>query len=146
MVHMIKIVAFLQNPYFRPGNDPRLIEKYRMDPEFHRRVLLMSATGRALYAAFGPKLYHEIIWDNANPKHGHTRNAMLPADVSHMEITIMLHDPDLILCFGKQAQMGMSKLMGKPSWPNVLFAPHPMARGSAADHLRDIVKKVRKLI
>lgn len=150
----MKIVAFLQNPWFRSNTDPRLIEKYRVDPEFHRRVLLMSATGHALYAAFGPKLYHEIIWDNANPRHGHTRRAALPADVDHMKIILTLHRPDIILCFGRQAQMGMNKLMNRRvvpfshatvAWPNVMFAPHPMAHGSAVSHLNDIVKKVRKL-
>jgi hypothetical protein len=117
---------------------------YRVNQDFHRRVLLMSATGKALYAAFGPKLYSKIIWENASPAHGSTRDAKMPHDIGHMATVLVTHKPDLILCFGNEAQLGMNKLMSEP-WPNVLFAPHPMARGSAQKHLEKIVEAVKKL-
>ncbi len=139
----MKILAFLQNPWFKPGTNPLLIKKYRTDADFHRRVLYMSATGKALHEAFGQELYGKIIWENANPLHGSTRDARMPPDLVHMAAVLIRHKPDLILCFGREAQRGMGKLMSRP-WPNVLFAPHPMARGSAAEHLREIVKKVKE--
>jgi len=140
----MKILAFLQNPWFKPDTNMRLIEKYQTDPDFHRRVLLLSATGKALYRAFGPELYDKIIWDNANPRHGNTRESMMPYDPAHMAKVLILNRPDLILCFGREAKMGMGRLMNG-RWPNVLFAPHPMARGSAANHLKDIVQKVKEI-
>ena len=140
---MKTVLAFLQNPWFKPGTDPRLIHKYQVDPDFHRRVLLLSATGRALYDAFGPQLYHEIIWDNANPRHGNVPTARMRADPQHMAETIVRHRPDLILCFGHEAAVGMNKLVSQP-WPNVMYAAHPMAHGSAQKHLEDIVREVRK--
>jgi len=140
----MKIVAFLQNPWFRPGTNPLLIKKYRTDQEFHRRVLFMSATGRALHAAFSQELYGKIMWENANPAHGDERRSKLPADIGHMATVLVAEKPDLIICFGREARKGMNKLMSE-HWPNVLFAPHPMAHGSAAEHLREVVDEVRKL-
>lgn len=139
----MKILAFLQNPWFRPGTQPRHIKMYAENQDFHRRVLLLSATGRALIRAFGAELYHKIIWENANPRHGHDRRAKMPHDIGHMAGVIVRHRPDLILCFGDEAKNGMKKLMSEP-WPNVLHAPHPMAHGSAADHLKEISEEVKR--
>src|SRR5438067_416503 len=98
----MKILAFLQNPWFRASTDPRHIAMYREDQNFHRRVLLMSATGRALYRAFGPELYAQIHWDNANPHHGGERGAQFPPDVWHMLTIVVSVRPDVILLFGRQ--------------------------------------------
>lgn len=139
------ILAFLQNPWFRPGTQARHIEMYRTNQDFHRRVLLLSATGRALLRAFGPELYGKIIWENACPRHGSERRSKMPADRDHMARTIAKWKPDLILCFGREANVGMAPLQ-RPGGPAVLSAPHPMAHGSAAEHLKDIVREVKKLL
>lgn len=137
---IVKILAFLQNPWFKPGTNPLLIKKYRLDQDFHRRVLYMSATGRALYRAFGPELYREIIWENANWRHGDERDSKMPPDATHMAYVITMHRPELILCFGEQAKKGIAKLAVTAE---VLYAYHPMARGSYAEHLSKIVEEVK---
>lgn len=138
----MKILAFLQNPWFMPGTNPRHIDMYRRNQNFHRKVLLMSATGQALHRAFGPKLYGKIIWENANWRHGSERRAKMPADVAHMINVLVTHGPDLIICFGHEAKIGMKAVACGSA--EVLFAPHPMAHGSAADHLRVIIQMVRR--
>ncbi len=149
------IVAFLQNPWFRPGTSQRYIDMYggatTMDQKFHRKVLEMSATGRALRKAFGP-LYDEIIWDNANPRHGTTRDAMLPPDSTHMAHRIALYDAKIILLFGRQAAAGWERILSFKDLVDlrigrvVLNSKHPMARGSSTDHLKKIGDDVRRLI
>jgi len=147
----MKIVAFLQNPWFRPGTDQRLIDLYRTNQEFHRRVLRLSATGKALYNAFGPKLYSEIHWDNANPRSGSTRDTKYPPDMVHMENVIVAQNPDVLLLFGRQAQDGIDRILHesflKYTFGYVVFrAPHPMARGSAVRHLEQIVRDLRSFL
>lgn len=147
----MKMLAFLQNPWFKPGTDERMIQLYRDNPEFHRRVLAMSATGRALKKMFG-RLYDEIIWDNASPAHGEMRDAVSPPDIHHIAGVVARERPDVVLLFGRQAEIGwdqMAEATGLYSFPdyhvNVLRAPHPMARGSVNDHLKKIAIQVKLL-
>lgn len=150
---MKKILAFLQNPWFKPGTSPRHIEMYRENQEFHRRVLSMSATGRALERALGGELYRRIHWDNACPAHGETRDAVFPPDVNHMAWLVAMHKPDVVLLFGRQAQTGWDKMwiaigagtFNPPYAPSVYRSAHPMARGSAIRHLENIAREVKKL-
>lgn len=140
----MKILAFLQNPWFRPGTSQRHIRMYAENQSFHRKVLYLSATGRALHRAFGEELYGQIVWENACPRHGTERRAKMPYDLVHMARVLVLEKPELIICFGREAKMGMNKLMSEP-WPNVLYAPHPMAHGSAAEHLRRVAEDVKEI-
>ena len=144
---MVKTLAFLQNPWFRPGTSQRLIDKYRDDTDIHRRILAMSATGRALVKAFGVKLYREIVWDNANPNHGVTRRAKLSPDPYYMAMRIVTYRPDVILLFGRQAQDGFNTLFPDkdPHDCTVLRGAHPMAMGSAVEHLKTISEVVQAL-
>lgn len=144
------IVAFLQNPWFKKTTRQTTIDAYRNNVDIHRRLLELSATGKALRRAFGD-LYDEIIWDNANPRHGHTRDAMLPPDSIHMARTVALHDADVVLLFGRQARDGWETVLSFKDLDSIgiertiLHAPHPMARGSANEHLQDICMKVKKI-
>lgn len=145
----MKILAYLQNPWFKPGTSSLLIKKYKTDPEFHRRVLYLSATGRALHRAFGPELYMKIIWENANPRHGEERTAHFPADIAHMSGVLATHGPDIIICFGGEAKSGMEKMVGgrepdRCGSAKVFYAAHPMARGSVREHLRKIVEEIKE--
>lgn len=143
---MKKIVAYLQNPWFKPGVHQRHVALYRNDQKFHRLVLLHSATGRALERAFGSELYNHIHWDNANPLHGTERDAVFPPDAEYMAHVLLAQRPDIVLLFGKQAQGGWDK-MARPSNDHiVLRSVHPMARGSAARHLEKIVRDLKMLI
>lgn len=144
---MPKILAFLQNPWFKPGTPERYIQMYREDQDYHRRVLYLSATGKALCRAFGEDLYMAIHWDNANPRHGAGRSAVLAPDVNHMVAVLMRVKPDVVLLFGKQAQRGWDELVSEDILRNrhVLRAPHPMAYGSARGHLEKIAMETRAL-
>lgn len=149
----MKIVAFLQNPWFRAGIEPRHVAMYRENQDFHRRVLAMSATGRALIRAFGEELYGAVHWDNACPNHGFVRGATFPPDVEWMARVFAAQRPDVVLLFGKQAQVGwdeMEDAIGMKNWnpPHevaVFGAPHPMARGSAQKHIERIAADVKKI-
>lgn len=146
----MKILAFLQNPWFKPGTDERHVRMYAENDDFRRRVLAMSATGRALIRAFGEPLYSRIVWDNASPAHGERRDAQFPPDIVHMMTSIVRNQPDVLLLFGRQSQAGWAAIHKKfldsrPGKRIVLEAAHPMARGSAIEHLRVIAEKVRRL-
>lgn len=145
------ILAFLQNPWFKKGTQQRHIDMYRDDPDFHRKVLSMSATGRALEKAFGEELYDHIIWDNASPKHGDVRTAAFPPDSVYMAFRIAQHNPQIILLFGRQAIAGWDfiqsckDLEGLRIQRTVLMSAHPMAHGSSIELLRKISQDVKRL-
>ena len=148
----MKILAFLQNAWFKPGTDPRHIQLYHDNEDFHRRVLVMSATGRALRKAFGLQLYQEIVWDNASREHGEQRDAVFQPDIHHMARRVAEVKPDVVLLFGRQAETGwddMAKKTNLYSFPDynvkVFRAPHPTARGSADEHLKKIAIQVKLL-
>lgn len=144
------MLAFLQNAWFRVGTDERHIRLYRENQEFHRRVLALSATGRALKKMLGP-LYDEIVWDNASQEHGWVREHVSPPDPHYIARRVAEIKPDVVLLFGRQAEIGwdrMAELTNLYSFPDycvqVLRAPHPMARGSA-EHLKKIALRVKLL-
>ena len=144
-------LAFLQNAWFKPGTHEHLVELYHTNQVFHRRVLARSATGRSLKKMFGP-LYEEIIWDNASLEHGSVREHVSPPDPHHIARVVAELRPDVVLLFGRQAEIGwdrMAELTNLYSFPDyhvqVLRAPHPMARGSADEHLKKIVLRVKLL-
>ena len=147
---MRSVLAFLQNPWFKPGTNPEIIERYREDADFRRKILAMSATGRALRDAFGP-LYQKIIWDNASYESGESREHMAKPDFLYMARRVALVRPDVILLFGGQAQLGWDRVCSMPDFSGlacrrvVLRAPHPMARGSYKEHLSAISTEVRRL-
>lgn len=146
----MKIIAFLQNPWFNPHVHERHIQMYRDDPDFHRRVLARSATGRALVRALGQEIYDQILWDNANPRHGEKRDAQFPPDAAHMARRVIEFEPDVVLLFGRQAVSGWELVRHtydclSTRRPRVLASAHPMARGSVARHLEKIAAEVKKL-
>lgn len=142
----LKILAYLQNAWFLPGTQQRHVDMYHKDQSFHRRVLAMSATGRALIKAFGRELYDLIIWDNASTEHGATRDHVSPPDPTYMEKRLVEEKPSVVLLFGKQAQRGWEQIGLDLSRAVVVFtAPHPMARGSQVEHLEDIATRVRRI-
>lgn len=138
-------LGFLQNPWFKPGTDQRHIDMYQDDPNFHRKVLAMSATGRALKRAFGDE-YDEIFWDNANPISGETREHFEKPDFMYMARRVAALRPHVVLLFGAQAMKGWGQMVnfgfeGLALNRQVLSAPHPMARGSAKKHLEKMVRE-----
>lgn len=148
----MKILAFLQNPWWKAGTDPRHIEMYRENARFRSIVLTHSATGRALRRAFGDELYDAIAWDNASYEYSETRGHVARPDFMYMARRVAAVRPDVVLLFGGQAQSGweliqeQNNLSGLTVRPVVLRAPHPMARGSQVDHLKKISAEVKRLV
>lgn len=129
---MITIVAFLQNPWFRPGTSQQVIQMYRDDQVFHRRILMGSISGAKLYAALGAELYAHIHWDNASWAPGNTRSSATPTDMSHVRRVISEIRPRLIVCFGKQARTAVRAAFEHP-WYDVIEFPHPNKYGLTKD-------------
>jgi len=141
----LKIVAFLQNPWFKPGTPRRLIARYRDDPVFRRRVLGAARTGLLLRRMLGEALFESICWENANPRHGTDRLAAFPAEVRHMRRVIHRHAPEVVVLFGRQAQDGFDRIRTPGSFV-VLRAPHPQARGSYKRHLAEVSAALREIV
>lgn len=153
----MKIVAFLQNPYFHAGTDPRHIELYASNQRFHQLVLAGTATGKALVKAFGQELYGKIWWDNASPDHGDCADEVKKYDSHHMCRVIALIKPTHVLLFGRMAQRGWDELIARgyfntihsaieaPAFISVHRARHPMAMGSSREHLKTISDEIKRL-
>lgn len=138
LIRASEIVAFLQNPWFKPGTDEGHIRLYMDDVDFRRRVLSMSMTGTRLLNAFGSDFYEGIWWDNANPRPTFDPQGALPPDKEHIYQVIERHRPvQLILTFGLHARSGVQEVlesrMGRPealAWmeTHVMHCHHPNAR------------------
>lgn len=140
------IVAFLQNPWFKPGIDERVIEQYRDDQRFHRKVLSQCMTGKRLMRAF-KELYDEIWWDNTNWRPGNTPSVAVVPDFDHMLTTLRLKNPELVLCIGRQAYhavMTVNEMVTRP-YP-ILVGHHPNARHKTQADLDEFARKVREWI
>lgn len=146
----MNIIAFLQNPWFRPETSERHIIMYRDDQDFHRKVLSMSMTGKRLMEAFG-NIYDAIHWDNTNWRPAWYAAGRVEPDYDHM--TRVLHAAprwDLILTFGKQAKLALLNIieeMPNDSWKiynkiPVMSCHHPNARHMTQADLREFALRV----
>ena len=135
------VVAFLQNPWFKPGTDQRVIRLYMECASYRRMVLALSATGRALMEAFGD-FYCQIWWDNACPLPGQERAASFPPDVEHIREVVKRLKPKIVLCFGRSAEIGFRQVGG--AMP--MTCCHPMAHGDRREELRLFAERVRRQV
>lgn len=75
--------------------------------ELIKRLLFAGGlSGQRLRETFG-ELCDMIIWEEANVKIFGTSNGMMAADIGHIKNAIGIHKPDLIICFGKIAWLGV---------------------------------------
>ena len=131
----MKIVAFLQNQWFR---DPERIRQMFADRPDHRlqlikRFLFRSFTGVRLRGAFGPELCDQIIWEEASPEIGGESGSVFPPDPEHMLRIIEEHAPGIILTFGRVAADGMlaaNRLATERRDIRLIAGPHPAARAN----------------
>ena len=137
----MRVVAFMQNPWFQSDTDPAIIEMYRTNQEFHRRFLAQSMSGRRLMQAFGP-LYGEIWWDNASPDHVDEASGEQPASARHVEAVILDIRPALILTFGRVAERAVWECTAAIPIM-VMDCHHPNARHKTQDDLNRFADKVR---
>lgn len=144
---MKKVVAFLQNPWFKPDTPNHVILKYREDADYRRRVLALSMSGRRLESAFG-NFFSDIHWDNANPLHGNTPGHVSPPDAQHVAQVLRDLQPEAVICFGKQALAGFERaqlefglLYHLPEIPYHCF-PHPNARGLTQFQINEFAQQI----
>ena len=144
----MKIVAFLQNPWFREGTPDNVIQRYRDDQRFHRKILLLSMSGKRLHKAFGD-LYNEIHWDNTNWRAVHHAAGKLYPDFKHMANVVSNQEPDMIIAVGNQAWDSCIALLktGVFRKPCVIVrCHHPNARHHTQDDLNEIAQGVRNTL
>lgn len=148
----MKVVAFLQNPWFKPDTPNYIIAKYRDEPDYRRRVLALSMTGRRLMTAYGDK-FSEIHWDNANPLHGSYSSKLFREDIGHMVKALGIARPTAVVTYSKTALDGMSQILhywdeipeikelqlDKPAHHH---CPHPNSRGITQFQLNEFAQIV----
>jgi hypothetical protein len=138
----MKIVAFLQNPWFPPGTKKEHVDKYTTDQRFHRRLLANTMSGRRLLEAFGEDTFKEIWWDNVSPDPAWTSAGVTSTVMAHVERVLREQDPDLILVFGLQAKQAVSRSVGSIK-RKVMACHHPNARFKTQEDLNKFALDVR---
>jgi hypothetical protein len=129
-------LAFLQNQWFK---DPEGIKAlYARYPDkrnrFTKQFLFMGClSGKRLQKAFGAQVCDAIIWEEASPEVGAHSSSLFKADLGHIEQAIKLHNPDVILCFGKIASDAVKQAVQRIQQDKgllipTLYGPHPAAR------------------
>lgn len=142
----MKILAFLQNPWFRKGTSQHHIEMYRDNQDFHHRVLSLSMTGKRLVRAFG-ELYPLIHWDNTNWRPSSQASGREESDYTHMMTVLARILPDIVLAFGNQAIEACHYIKSHDMMPEhiiILNCHHPNARHRTQEHLNQFAELVRK--
>lgn len=153
----MKVLAFLQNAWFKPGTNPDTIKRYLTNQRFRRLVLARCMTGRRLMTAFGNH-YESIHWDNASTGVGVMASSKLPYNIKHMHKVIEENQPDCIICFGGVATNGFIDIMAnfaseslydplKPwkKWPHGMewhMFRHPNAFGLRQAELDEFAKVI----
>ncbi len=143
------IVAFLQNPWFKPDTNEETIKKYREDRVFRRKILSMTPTGERLIAAFEEDWFNRMWWDNANPKHGAHYSAKYEADIEHMAAVIAQRSPLLVITFGTISTRGWLKMLNVPGAGNYyrtivhMRFRHPMAYGVSVQQLEEFALRIK---
>lgn len=132
----IKIVAFLQNMWFR---DPERMQQqldgpFKGDRERFIRTWLFwnCLTGKRLMNAFGEEWCDRIIWEEQSPFLGGTSGSKFPADLAHIRKVLRKHKPPIILTFGRLATDALCSLNHNAGVSfTQIEAPHPAARGGS---------------
>lgn len=132
------ILAFMQNMWLknpdafwekfhrlRNTRGPEFAEGFRLN--FIRLALFWNCpTGKRLKATFGEKLIDQIIWEESTRDIGSTARQVFPANLTHMRQVIELHQPRIIVTFGKVAGDALAAV-----WQGATErCVHPTARGS----------------
>jgi len=138
-----KILAFMQNQWFKKPDEVKAMYVRHLNQRnyFIKRFLFAGCvSGKRLLAAFGNDLCNEIIWEEASPEIAGHSSGVFPADIEHIEAAIILHKPNLILCFGKIAGDAVRKIgVDVP----VHYLPHPSARGETVEKMRSMAAEIK---
>ena len=134
----MKIVAFLQNQWWRdPEGVKKRIANHANPEELRRRLIVWGLQGcktgrvleKRLASVIGPISFKKIYWENSSREIGGKSSSSFLADPKHMRSVLNVQQPDVVLCFGKIARAGMDQLNVAPKIA-VLYAVHPASRGS----------------
>lgn len=123
----MKIVAFMQNPWFPAGTAQRHVERYNTDQEFHRYLLEGTMSGRRLKQAF-KTLFHQIYWDNVAPTAADVPAGITEASPEWVDKVIREQQPDIILTFGTLAKEVLTTQALVPTRAKMFHCHHPNAR------------------
>ncbi len=113
-----KAVAFLQNAWS---------EKYagiRWERHSWLKALHKSRTGQRLRVLTANCPSVQICFDNTTNVVGKHPNSIIPPDIKHIKMVLKKHHPDVIIAFGKQAELVLKSLKVQP----LLILPHPVYR------------------
>lgn len=138
----MKIVAFMQNPWFPPDTRKELIDKYLTDQDFHRRLLGQTMSGHRLKVAFGDEWFARIFWDNVAPLASPHASGITKPDMAHVDKIITEQKPGLILTFGTLAKETLLKCSGAVR-TKLLHCHHPNARHHTQAELDQFAQEVR---
>lgn len=148
----MKIVAFLQNQWWK--NPKRIKEELERapDPEKYRRRLLtwglsQCKTGKVLekllVPVIGAEAFENIYWENSSREFGGRSTCKFPPDPKHMQEVINTQDPAVILCFGGIAKKGLDQCTVLED-TDVLYAVHPASR-SSLDTIKQMARDLKLL-
>lgn len=151
MRNNIVILAFLQNMWFKDPDKARAV--FARNPTRRNQLIgtylfMGCLTGRRLEAVFGD-ICDEIIWEEISPDIGGKSSTAFPADPLHIKASIVLHNPNVILVFGKIAEDAIRNGDCIPELYQpitVIYGPHPAARSGAIEGLRQVKKSLDELI
>lgn len=144
---MFNITAFLQNPWFKPGTEERIIQLYRNDQTFHRRILLNTKSGGILYSCFGQTLWNHIHWDNVAWKSGQTSKDVQPPDMPHVRFVLESTRPLLVISFGHKARTAVQAAFDSDQcWYTHFTSRHPTSFGMSHHEMETRVKEIQALI
>ncbi len=136
----MKTLALLQNMWFK---DPESAKKIfarnpsRRNDLIRKFLFYRCLTGSRIQQVFGYELCSEIIWEEVSQEIGGHSSSVFPADLAHMRAAIAIHQPKIILCFGKIAA-DASKEVGFEG--PIVIGPHPASRSGALEGLRTMHK------
>ena len=123
----VKVLAFMQNPWFPVDTKKEHVDRYITDQEFHQRILARSMSGGRLLQAFGPTMFGKIWWDNVAPAAAVEAAGKTDIDMIHVERIISEVKPGLILTFGNLAKDALEDSIQGDKIPR-LHCHHPNAR------------------
>lgn len=135
------VLGLLQNQWAR---NPQAVEAmFARHPkrrhELIARLLMQSYSGRRLKEAFGTWV-NRMVWEEASPGIVGLSGGCLAPDVEHINRTLREMSPDIVITFGKQAELGLAR----SSWTGpTVTATHPAARaGDMPQRLRDACREL----
>ena len=128
----VKILAILQNMWFHNAEGWR--ERFESLDSVKRRRLIAKClfatsnrTGRRIKAAFGD-LIDQIEWEESSKEIG-DHSAFAPkCDTLHITNLIVELQPDVVICFGSIAAVGVAAVQQQFNHFHLILVPHPMAR------------------